>query len=118
MPVPLSLDIRHRIASAYAAGEGSMAALARRFAVSRPSVERILARLKRDATLAPRRAAPHPPQMPTDDHALFAAWLHGDPALTQAELARRYGEHTGRAISRRTAGRTLARMGYTYKKSR
>ena len=118
MPAPLSLDLRQRIASAYASGHGSMAALARRFAVSRPSVERLLARQKREGTLAPRRATPRLPQMPTDDHARFAAWLHDDRSLTQAELARRYGEHTGRAISRRTAGRTLARMGYSYKKSR
>lgn len=95
-----------------------MRRLATRFRVGRATVERLIARQKRDGTLDAHPTRGRAPEMPPEHHALLAGWLRGDPSLRQVDLAARYGEATGRAISRTTAGRTLRRMGYTYKKSR
>ena len=123
MPAPLSPDLRRRILFAYQRGEGSMVALPNRFAVSRATVERLVARHKdgsRPDGIAPPRTLPTgpPPLVPDRHHGLFATWLSENPSLTQHHLADRYAEATGQVISRRTAGRTISRMGYSYKKSR
>jgi transposase len=116
MAAPLSLDLRRRIVDA--ARSLSQRAVAERFAVSIPTVQRLVARERRGQSLKPTEPERHgpAPRVDADGEALFAAWLAENPSLTQAELARRFSAETARPISRITAGRALARMGYTRKK--
>ena len=51
---PLSMDLRKRIVQAYENGEGSHAALAKRFAVSRAVVGKLTLQLRALGTLEPQ----------------------------------------------------------------
>jgi transposase len=115
MPAPISLDLRRRIVEA--ARSQPQAAVAARFAVSLASVERFVRLDREGAPLAPKPHNGGPERrVGPEGQARFAAWLAEDPSLTQAGLAARHGADAERPISRQTAGRTLARMGYTRKK--
>ena len=117
MPAPLSIDLRRRIVAAVKTR--SQSAVAARFCVARSTVQRLVY-LDR-ASAGAVAAKPHnggPQRAVTSEHeALVRAWLAENPSLTQAELARRLWD-AGCPVSRQTAGRTLARMGYTRKKKR
>lgn len=114
MPAPLSIDLRRRIVAA--TRTRSQAAVAELFSVAPATVQRLLA-LERAGSLAPKPHSGGPPRrLGPDHHALVAEWLLEDPSLTQAQIAERLRSH-GAPVSRQTAGRTIARMGYTRKKS-
>lgn len=116
---PLSNDLRQRIIDAHNRGEGSQRALARRFNVSRSSVERLCARFKATGSVAPslRRNGPLP-TVSEEDFPRIDAWLDAQCDLTQQELADRFTQETGRSVSQRTMSRVLKRMEQTRKKSR
>ena len=113
----LSLDLRLRIVSAYEQGEGSQAALARRFGVGKATVERLMRLKRQTGSVEPR---PHGGGQHTivkeDDYGQIANWLNDEDDLTHEELAQRFGQETGRSVSGRTMGRVLKRMDYTRKK--
>lgn len=113
----LSMDLRERILSAYENGEGSQAALARRFGVGKATVERLLRLKRQTGSVKPR---PHgggrKPLVKEEHHPKIEAWLKDHPDLTYEELAQRFKEETGIGVSGRTMGRVLERMGYTRKK--
>lgn len=118
MPAPFSSDLRQRILDALLRGDASMRAIAHRFNVSHDTVERLRRRHERGQGLAPRPIPGASPRIQQEHHALFHAWIAEDPTLSQRELATRYAEATGEAVSDRTAGRLRARLGYTLKKRR
>ena len=119
MPAAYSTDLRKRVASAYLAGEGTRDEIAERFQISSASVGRYvrLWRAMGSVERTPQRGGAAR-RVRLEDEALFESWLGENPSLTQTELAVRYRETTGRAVSQRTISRTLSRMGITRKKSR
>lgn len=113
MPAPLSLDLRRRIVAACATA--SQAAVAARFSVGRATVQRLvyLARAG-DVVPKPHNGGPRRTVTPAGE-ALVREHLAENPSLTQFQIAARLAQ-AGFDVSRQTAGRTLARMGYTRKK--
>lgn len=114
-----SLDLRRRAVEAYDRGEGSLAAIAARFAVGRASLVRWRALRRGTGTLDPRPSTGGTPYAVTEaGRDLLRAWIADDPSMPQHELADRLVAAGQPAVSQQTVGRTLARMGYTRKKSR
>ena len=114
----LSLDLRHRIAAAYKNSEGSMRQLAKRFAVSTSSVERLIKAERTTGSIAPK---PHGggrrPIVRLEDKALIKALLERHCDLTQEQIAERFAERTGRPVSQQAISRSLKRLSITRKKS-
>lgn len=130
MPAPLSLDLRGRIVKAYLDNQGTIDEIALRFHVGRATVTRLLGLYRAaqspdpahaEALMAAVAPKPHggggPCRVRAQDEPLIRAWIEEDPSLTQGELACRYQAATKRPIGQQAMGRTLARMGYTRKKS-
>jgi transposase len=113
----LSLDLRQRIAEAYQRGEGSAAALARRFDVGHRTVQRLLARLRYGEGLAPR---PHSGgrrrALSDDDERFIERLLDHEPDLTQEGLVERLRAERGVRVSRTPVRAALRRLTFTYKK--
>lgn len=111
MPAPLSLDLRNRIVEA--ARTHPHRAVAKRFAVSVATVERLVARDRAGESLEPK---PHgggaERLVGKRGERLLTQWIEENPTLTQTTLAARFEKETGQTISRQTVGRTLARLGY------
>ena len=114
-----SVDLRRRAVDAYERGDGSLDAIAARFAVGRASLIRWRA-LKRDTgALDPRPSTGGTPYAVTEaGEVLLRHWIADDPSTPQHVLADRLADAGQPAVSQQTVGRTLARMGYTRKKSR
>ena len=114
-----SLDLRTRAVEAYERREGSLDAIAARFAVGRASLVRWRA-LKRDTgALDPRPSAGGTPYAVTETgETLLRQWIDDDPSTPQHVMADRLAEAGQSPVSQQTVGRTLSRMGYTRKKSR
>ena len=114
-----SLDLRTRAVDAYERGDGSLDAIAARFAVGRASLVRWRA-LKRDTgTLDPRPSAGGTPYAVTEaGEVLLREWIRDDPSTAQHVMVDRLAEAGQPSVSQQTVGRTLSRMGYTRKKSR
>ncbi len=111
----LSLDLRQRIVAAVDAGM-SQSEAARRFAVSRATVHRLLWRRRESGTLeakprpgAKRRIAP-------EQHARLQAQLCAFPDDSLAQQGRRWHQEQGHRVSETTLWRTLQRMGWSHKK--
>lgn len=119
MPAALSLDLRRRIVQAHLDGEASARALAQRFAVSESTVRRLLERHRTSGSIAPtQQKYGRTPRIQEEHRALFEGWLKQNVSSTQGELARRFTEETGIAVSQQTVSRSLARLRVTRKKSR
>lgn len=115
----ISPDLRRRAVEAHAQGDGSVSAIAARFAVSPSSLNRWLRR-KRETGSVERepRSGGNPRRVTPDGEALLRGWLAEDPSVPQHELAARLAEAGEPSVSQQTVGRTLARMALTLKKSR
>ncbi|WP_456427001.1 helix-turn-helix domain-containing protein [Rhodocaloribacter sp.] len=113
---PISPDLRERIVSAYQRGEGSQAALAKRFAVGIATVQRLLRQYRETGSLQPKKAPGRAPLLSEEECRQVRQWIEDEPDLTQDELARRFAAETGRRVSRRTMGRVRAQLGFTRKK--
>ena len=113
---PLSLDLRKRIVEAFEQGEGSRRTLSTRFGVGEATVQRLL-RLKRTTgSLEPKPSGGSTPIVSEEVLPRFVAWLDEDCDLTQDELAQRFEQETGQAISQPTVSRVLKRLEITRKK--
>ena len=117
MPAALSLDLRQRIVRACLTRGLARHVIADHFGVHVRSVERLMARHRRDpGDLHPRRGAALPRLLCADDDALIAALLTADLDLTLPELAQRFEAATGRMVSAPTVSRSLSRSHMTRKK--
>lgn len=114
MAAPLPIELRTRIVEALR--EHTPTEVAQRFDVGIATVHRYARAVREGHSLVPKPLPGAPRIVDAEGEDLFAAWLAENPSLTQADLAARYQAETGTAISRQTAGRTLARMGQTRKK--
>ena len=112
---PLSLDLRKRIVSAYEQGEGSRSTLATRFGVGEATVQRLLQLKRTTGSLAPKPIGGSTPIVSDETLPRFEAWLEQDCDLTQDELAQRFEQETGQAISQPTVSRVLKRLENTAK---
>lgn len=114
-----SADLRQRILAAVLSKQWTQAEIATRFSVSLSFVEKLLYRWRRTGSLAPaphrggRRRAIAP-----EDEPVLMALLEADNDATDAEIAARFVEATGRRVSPRTVNRMWQRLGLTRKKRR
>lgn len=113
---PLSLDLRQRIVTAFEQGQGSRRTLAQRFGVGEATVQRLLRRKRTTGSLEPDPCGGSAPIVTDEQLPLFETWLEQDCDLTQAELAQRFEQETGRAISQPSVSRVLRRLEITRKK--
>ena len=115
----VSLDLRQRAVGAYLRGEGSIQALAARFAVGSSSLDRWLKRNRDTGSVerAPRSGGP-PRRVTPAGEALIREWFAEDPSLAQHVVADRLADAGQPAVTQQTAGRAIQRMGLTRKKSR
>lgn len=119
MPLPLSLDLRERIVTAYEDGLGSYEEIADLFGVGRASVSRLLSRHRHRGALTPNpHGGGNPARIGPADGDAVAALVHDLPDATLDELADGWRRRTGREISRSSMLRALQRFGITLKKSR
>lgn len=111
-----SQDLRDRVADALAAGELSQRAIAMRFGVSRPFVERLRARLRDTGNCA---ALPHAGGRPRT-LAPYATWLRAavarQPDVTLDELCERVQQAHGVQVNRSMMCRELQRLDLPRKK--
>ena len=92
------------------------AAIAQRFGVGTSTVERLLKQWRTTGSLNPRKPPGAAPIVGADHLPMIEQWLKAENDLTQEELAQRYTDETGRAVSPRTMGRVRQRLDYTRKK--
>ena len=116
MPAPFSTDLRRRVIDA--ARSTTAHETAARFGVSVATVHR-LRRLDRiHGSVAPRpHGGGHAPLVTDEHRPLFDGYLHENPSMPHEVVARRFEADTGRAVSRQTVQRMLARWRITRKKS-
>ena len=110
MPAAYSNDLRIRVINAH---KGNMApgAIVGTFGVARTTVYNWLTRYGKTGSVKPTRRKRFGRERIVGNPGRFRAIVDAEPGITQARLAEAYG-----GISSSTAGRTLARLGYTRKK--
>ena len=114
----ISSDLRRRVIDAYEQGNGSIPAVAVRFAVSPSSLNRWLRRQRETGSVEPAaRSGGNPRRVTPEGEHLLNEWLAENPSVPQHELAARLVEAGQPSVSQQTVGRTLARMALTHKKS-
>lgn len=113
----LSLDLRQRIADALASGTSSQAAIAQRFCVSVPTVERLARKLRHGEDLTPKISTGRKPLIPPEQWPAFEDLARSKNDWTLATLAKAWQDKTGVPLSESSALRMLAKIGFTFKKS-
>jgi len=116
----LSLDLRQRVADALdALEEGqTQTSIAKRFAVSRASVERIARKRREGQGLEPGVPAGKKPLVEREQQEAFAHLAAWRTDWTLQTLAHAWQEQAGgKALSQATTSRTLGRSGFSFKKS-
>jgi transposase len=117
MPKAHSEDLRQRIIDAWQAGEGKLS-LSRRFLVSYASVKRYVRTWQQRGQVAAQpRGGGRPRAVDEAGEQVVRALVEQQPDLTDAELAERYRERTGKKASTSAVHRAVHRMGLTRKKS-
>lgn len=116
MPAAFSADLRRRVLDA--ARSATAAVAAARFGVSISTVHRLRRLDRLHGSVAPRpHGGGHTPLVTDADRSYFDGYLAENPSMPHATIARRFEADTGRAISRQTVQRMLARWRITRKKS-
>ena len=115
----LSIDLRQRVADALdALEEGqTQTSIAKRFAVSRSSVERIARKRREGQGLEPGVPAGKKPLVEREQQEAFAHLAAWRTDWTLQTLAQVWQEQAGKALSLATTSRTLRRSGFSFKKS-
>ncbi len=115
---PLSSDLRRRIIQAWQAEKPRVADLAARFSVGTATVKRLIRRFRETGSVEPR---PHGggqrPKIPAEKLPRVQRLLEANPDWRVDELAAAYNRQEGTTVSRSTMVRTIARLGFTRKKS-
>ena len=118
MPAPIAKALRERILAAYQEGKTSTAALARRFAVSQPTVSRLLQRFQTDGTIEPK---PHGGGMPSElsprEQARLVKITQKKPTLTGSELGRLVRPGKKKKPQKWVIWRALKLLGFSKKKA-
>jgi transposase len=110
MAAPYRLELRRRIVGAYNNREGSVRALAKRFAVAPNTVENYLELLRETGSLTPRPHGGGARRRIDAQHLDEVRRLIGEmPDATVAELVQVFAQRYQIAVSRPTMARTLQR---------
>ena len=114
----LSLDLRQRVADALDALEAgqTQASVARRFAVSLSSVERLARKKRQGHSLEPSKSPGKKPLVAQEQQHAFEQLAASGTHWTLQTLADAWHEQGGQALSQATVLRTLRRLGFAYKK--
>ena len=118
MPVPYSVDLRERIVSAYANGEGSQQEIADKYEVSKVSVYRYWRQHELSGDVSPVLGAGGRPSR-IDESGLEALKLlvEGQPDITLAELVKQYaGRKRANKVGKSVLQRALINLGFRRKK--
>ena len=116
MTVPLSMDLRKRVAEAFT-DEPSSLQIAARFGVSSSFVRKLRIRLRNEGTLEPRPHGGGPARcVDEDDLAAIARSVGERPDATLGELCEALAKRTGKRISEPSMCRALQRLRITRKK--
>lgn len=111
-------EVRRAIVSVYENGNASQGEVARLFGIGVASVVRILAKYRRNESLAPIRHPGAPRRTAIgDDLEVLKSIIEAHADYSQQELAWEYEAQTGMKVSRATVGRRLKELGFTLKKS-
>lgn len=112
-----SSDLRDRIIAFVAAGHSRRAA-ARHFGVSASFAVKLLGRVDREGSGAPRRLGRRPGAGKLAPHAAFLIEaVEATPDITMPELGARLEAERGVRAAPATLSRFLCRHGFTYKKN-
>lgn len=112
-----SLDLRHRIVDAVAAGQPKPA-VAERFTVSLSTVKRYVRQRATTGTLAAQSRPGRPRRIPRSQEAALTAQVAAATTATLAEHCQQWAAEHGVAVSVATMSRALARAGLPRKKDR
>lgn len=117
MPRPLSNDLRFRIVAAYRRLDTTFDEVGRIFAVSKPTVWRLVQAADRNNLIEPK---PHgggrARAIPKDKESRLDDLVRSMPDATVTDLARAYTRKWKAKISRSAMYRALRRQGFTSKK--
>lgn len=118
MPRPYPKELRERVVAAYRRGEGTYEVLAHRFSVGPATVNRWLARVRRQGTVeaSPMGGARRQRKVNVEGEKFIADVLAEVPDSSMDELAAAYEEEFGVSMHKSTMARTVGRMGYTRKR--
>jgi transposase len=111
-------ELRDRVVAAHKRGEGSFAALAKRFDVGEASVNRWVARKRNFGTIEPKPmgGARRPRIVDVQGENMLRDVILHNPDCYLRELCEVFQESSGRSVSPQTMSRVLKRMGITRKK--
>lgn len=114
---PYSMDLREKIVSAVEKGEGSIRKIAKRFAVSKNTVERLMSQKRSQGHVIPRKQGGSmvSPVLEYQDQLLAIVEERSDATL--AEYCELVFDQTGLWVSQSTMCRTLQRLNLPRKKN-
>jgi transposase len=119
MPLPYSTDLRERVLVAYEHGEGTAAALARRFRVALNTVKNWVRAAESEGRRVAKPLGHGPqPRLGAAERAVLRQLVAADNHATLAEYGARLARQTGVRVSRPVLSVTLKRLGLTRKKRR
>lgn len=113
-----SVDLRERVVASVESGECNIPAAARRYKVSEPSIERWVARKRRDGTCVPLPYAGGPPRKLATAAAVIRAAVKAQADATLQELCERVEKETKIKSNSSMMYRELVRLKLPRKKSR
>jgi len=111
MPAPYSDDLRQKAIAAVERGERK-SQVCRMLKISRNSLDLWLKRQEQTGEVGAHRAYQRGPKPKIEDLEAFRAFAEKQGDLTQQEMAQQWSQ----AISNRTIGKALKRIGFTRKK--
>ena len=111
-----SMDLRERIVSARAHGDSS-AEVARRFAVSKRSVERYWNLQQQNGSVAGQRRGGYRRSVLEGHDERLRRWIQKEPGLTLAQLGERIRKQLRKKLGTTALWHRLERLGLSYKKN-
>ena len=118
MPMPLSVDLRQRILTAYAAKEGSQRQLAERFKVSLSFIRDLMRHYRETGSVQPK---PHGggavAKLSKEQMPIVEALITAQPDALLTELCERFATQTGVEVSVSTMQRVVCHLKLSVKKN-
>ena len=116
--MPLSIDLRERIAAAIVTAEESHPLIGERFEVSVSTVERISTKVREGKDLAPRKH-PGPAPVLAEKHLVqVRVEIERDPYISSYELTNRFNRRFPKnQVHRSTILRAMHQLKYSFKKN-